>query len=253
MRLKSAYRGKPAEAPNIPEEPIQPSETTTINFDTDKPEHPPVAVVAVDDFPEPDEATLALQKQLADLKKSEELQRQYAQHMAQQAQRPPSREEKLAAWRAMPGADEGDIAFLESNPEMIDRHDLTVVAAEAAAQQGFERGTDAHREATKEIFDRHLGHQQAQPAASARPAATDPAGLFEPPPAPSQEPPGPSSYVSAPVSRRDIGGPREISPRSVRLSPIEQEIARNLGLSDTAYAAGKLRLAREKATGERQQ
>ena len=50
----------------------------------------------------------------------------------------------------------GDIAFLESHPEMIDRHDVTVVAAEAAAQQGFERRTPQHREATKEIFDRHL-------------------------------------------------------------------------------------------------
>ena len=40
MRLKSAYREKPVEAPNIPEEPIQPSSLNTINFDTDRPSPP---------------------------------------------------------------------------------------------------------------------------------------------------------------------------------------------------------------------
>jgi hypothetical protein len=168
--------------------------------------------------------------------------------MAQHAQRPRTREEKLSAWRAN-GGDEGDISYLESHPEMIDRHDVTVVAAEAAAQQGFERGTDAHRQATKEIFDQHLARRQAAPAASARPAPA----FFAPRPAPSQEPPGAAAYVSAPVSRRDVGGPRTLTPSQVRLSPLEQEIARGLKISDVEYAQGKLRLAREKATGERQQ
>lgn len=58
---------------------------------------------------------------------------------------------------------------------------------------------------------------------------------------------------AAPVSRREAGGAREPSPRSVRLSALEQEIARGLKISDVEYAQGKLRLAREKATGERQQ
>jgi hypothetical protein len=38
----------------------------------------------------------------------------------------------------------------------------------------------------------------------------------------------------------------------VKLSPIEQEIARNLGLSDVAYAEGKLAMQRRKASGELQ-
>jgi hypothetical protein len=58
--------------------------------------------------------------------------------------------------------------------------------------------------------------------------------------------------VSAPVSRREPGGPRELSPRQVKLSPLEQEMARNLGLTDTAYAEGKLRMLRAKANGELQ-
>jgi hypothetical protein len=38
----------------------------------------------------------------------------------------------------------------------------------------------------------------------------------------------------------------------VRLSPVEQEIARNLGLTDTAYAEGKIRMLKAKANGELQ-
>ena len=104
MAVKSAYK-TPAPSVQIDDEKIRPSERVDINFDTTnkaEPE-PTVAIVNTADYPEPDEATLALQKQLADLKKSEQIQREYAQHMARQAQRPLSREEKLATWRANGG------------------------------------------------------------------------------------------------------------------------------------------------------
>jgi hypothetical protein len=133
LALRSRYREKiPAtetSTPDIPER-VQPSERAPVDFTVDNKAEPAIAAVSADEIPEPDEATLALQKQLADLKKSEELQRQYAQQMAaqrQHAQRSLSREEKLSAWRAN-GGDEGDISFLESHPEMIDRHDVTVAA-----------------------------------------------------------------------------------------------------------------------------
>jgi hypothetical protein len=259
MAIKSAYREKPAEkllfdtrvaeadpskAELLPEEPIQPSESVRINFDTEA--EPVVAIEPAD------EAGEMLKRQLQHLRDSERAQHEHAMRvqaaqMAQQAQRPMSREEKLEAWRTN-GGDEGDIAFLESNPEMIDRHDLTVAASEDAVRQGHQRGTDAHRQATREIFHRHLGHQQAQPAASAQPAPA----FFAPPPQP-QARAEPSALYSAPVSRQaPSAGYREPSPRSVRLSPIEQEIARNLGLSDVAYAEGKIRLQRAKANGEMQ-
>jgi hypothetical protein len=181
LKTKTAYRERiPVAETSTPDieikdEPIRPSERVDINFDTTNKAEPSVAVVSADEYPQPDEATLALQKQLADLKKSEQMQREYAQHMAQQTQRPLSREEKLAAWRAN-GGDEGDISFLESHPEMVDRHDVTVIAAEEAAQH-HQRGTEAHRAATLEAF-RRLQGQQAQ----APPAATDPAGFFRPEP-----------------------------------------------------------------------
>jgi pyruvate/2-oxoglutarate dehydrogenase complex dihydrolipoamide acyltransferase (E2) component len=258
LKTKTAYRlpkDIPAEASNIPEikdDPIQPSESVRINFDTSKAE-PPVAVVAADEIPEPDEASAALLKQLAALRASEQAQKEFATQVAAQraAQAAPTPtlpdepEARIALWRSM-GADEGDLAFLESNPALIADPALCRIAAGEAEQQGFQRGTEAHRQATKENFDRHLQAQQAQPAAAAEPAPA----FFAPRPTPAQERPGPASYVSAPVSRREVGGSRELSPRSVRLSPQEQEMARASGISDTQYAEGKLRMLKAKAAGE---
>ena len=86
---------------------------------------------------------------------------------------------------------------------------------------------------------------QTQPAAFSQPRSVSPSPAA---------PPDRSSLYAAPVSRTaPSGGYREPSAKSVRLSPIEQEIARGLKISDVEYAQGKLRLAREKATGERQQ
>ena len=255
MALRSRYREKiPADeisAPSAPvdDERIQPSETTHIEFTNNKAD-PSVGIVT-DEIPQPDEATLTLQKQIADLKKSEELQRQYALHVAAARAQPPTREQKLAMWRQQ-GADEGDLEFLEQNPAMVDMHDLTRAASGEAEQQGHERGTPEHREATRAIFHQHLQAQQAQPA---RPAAADPAGFFQPPErrhvAP--EPASPSALYSAPVSRTaPSGGPSELSPRQVRLSPAEQQIARASGISDVQYAEGKLRMLKAKAAGELQ-
>jgi nucleoid-associated protein YgaU len=87
MAIKSAYREKPAvetPAPNIP----APSEKLHVEL-IDKTDPDKGTVAAIDTAIPTDEATLALQKQLADLRKSEELQRQYAmhQHAVQMSQR----------------------------------------------------------------------------------------------------------------------------------------------------------------------
>ena len=249
MKTKTAYRPKniPTEEPsNIPEEPPQPSESVRVEF-TDKTE-PAVAVVSQDQYPEPNEAAEALKRQLEHLRTSEELQRRHAERMAQQQQQPPTHQQLLQAWRSQ-GADEGDLAFLESNPSLMDNPRLCRLASDEAAEH-HQRGTEAHRQATKEIFDGRLGHQQAQPVGSVEPTPA----FFEPP-EPSRSPavPDRGSIYSAPVSRRDAGAPREPQhPRQVKLSPIEQEIARNLGLSDVAYAEGKLAMQRRKASGELQ-
>ena len=266
MALRSRYRERiPAvenSTPDIPER-VSPSERVEINFDTTDKAEPAVAIVgeagepgdavteALQKAVEADEAALSLRRQLEHLRTSEALQRQHAQQMAEQAQRPLSREQKLATWRAN-GGDEGDISFLESHPEMIDRHDVTVVAAEEAAQQGFQRGTPQHRERTREIFEASL---QPQPAASARPAVADPAGFFQPPPLPSPSPASVhdhrASIVSAPVSRGTPSGETGLRPtRQVRLTAEEQEYARVAGVSDVEYARQKQKLAQAKANGD---
>jgi hypothetical protein len=58
--------------------------------------------------------------------------------------------------------------------------------------------------------------------------------------------------VSAPVSRGAIGGYREPSPRQVKLTVEEQEIANAAGITETQYAQGKLKMLRERASGQRE-
>ena len=98
MRLKSAYREKPVEQPsNIPE----PSEKISVEVHD-------AAVPDVAAIEPADEATLTLQKQIADLKKSEEIQREFAQHVAAQ------RAAQMAAPApALPSDPEARIAFGE--------------------------------------------------------------------------------------------------------------------------------------------
>jgi hypothetical protein len=101
-----------------------------------------------------------LRRQIEELRKSEELNRRQAQYLAQ-PQRPLTREEKLAAWKAQ-GTPQVELEFLERNPDLIDAPNLTAYAANEAAQQGHERGSEAFLQATKEIFDRYQAQLQAQ-------------------------------------------------------------------------------------------
>ena len=70
---------------------------------------------------------------------------------------------------------EAELKFLEANPELIDFPQLTAFAANEAAQQGHERGSEAHMEKTKAIFHEHLARMQEQAEKSC--FATD-AGIF---------------------------------------------------------------------------
>jgi hypothetical protein len=255
MKTKTAYRPKvePAgiSAPSVPvddPERIQPSETTRIDFATDKGE-PAIGIVSADEYPQPDEATLALQKQISDLKKSEELQRNYARYAAQQQSAGPAlpagRAERIALWRQH-GLSDDDAAFLEARPSMIDHPQITRQAVAAAEQSGLERGSDDFNNAVENNFNTLMGRAEAQ----ARPAPADPAGFFQPPPSPAPASASPSALYSAPVSRT-VPGYRESSPRTVKLSPAEQQIAAASGISDIEYAKNKMRMLRERAAGER--
>jgi hypothetical protein len=236
MRTKSKYREIQSE--NIPVEK----------------ELPPVAViapeavaVAVDSEPQAEvDASLALQQQLEELKKSEEMQRQRQAQIPLQ-QQPMTREQKLELWKRQ-GLTEAEMNFLRQNPQMIDYPQLTSQAAAEAMQQGHQRESQAFQEAMKMNFDNHLDRMRAQ----ATPAATEttPAFFQAPPPPP---PRSRSHFVSAPVSREiPSGRPREENPRQMTLSAEETFIAKASGISATEYAKNKIRLQREKAAGDRQ-
>jgi hypothetical protein len=253
MRTKSAYRA--AEAPNIPEikdEPVQPSETARVEF-TDKAEPSGAVTEAIQKATEAGEASEALKRQLAHLQASEQAQREFATQVAAQraAQMaapaptlPAEPEARIALWR-LHGLTDEDAAFLAANPELVAEPQLCRLASDEAALH-HERDTDAHRAATLEAFHRLQG-QQAQTR-----TATDPAGFFQPEPSRPLAAPDRAAMYSAPVSRRDAGGPRELSPRQVKLTPEEQQIAVASGISDVQYAANKLKMLRERASGQRE-
>jgi hypothetical protein len=244
MRTKSAYRENKFEGENKPavEATVPPS-----------PEAPAVAVeVRPESEPQPqppDEAALALQKQIAELRRSEELNRHAAEQAVRMPQRPLTREEKLAAWQQQ-GMPADQLEFLKANPELVDYSELAAFAANEAAQAGHERGSRQHMEATKQAFDQHFARLQAQ-AQHQTESAMQESKFFAPLPLPK---PRTTSIVSAPVSREiPSGGPRsefETNPGRVVLSPDEKIIAKNSGISEVEYARNKIRMMHMKASGE---
>jgi hypothetical protein len=249
MRVKSAYRLKkesteemkiPAD-PNIPEIKIdgeKPDHIAAIHHESDQPPSEAVAE-AMAKASTADEATARLKAELERLRTAEQLQRQHAQMASMQRPVPPDREARLATWRQL-GLSESDAAFLRQHGDLIDHPHLCRTASGLAAQEGHAPDSDAHREATL----RHFRSLQAQ----AQPAL-EPPQLFQAPPPPPPEP-SRASIVSAPVSRGEIGGYREPSPSSVRLSGEEREIARASGISEVEYAKHKLAMLRKQRAGE---
>jgi hypothetical protein len=178
---------------------------------------------------------LALQRQIEELKRSEEIQRQRAA-VLQQPQ-PVSREQKLAMWRQS-GLSEEEAHFLQRNPSMIDFPQITSFAIHRATEAGLERGTDAHFAAVEKIFNANFGHLQAQ---AANPDMRPPTPTFFTPPPP-RSAPNPSHLVSAPVSRSipNASGRRH-TPGKVTMTPQEVEAARISGISIEQYAKEKIK------------
>jgi hypothetical protein len=262
MKMKTGYRPKkpeveiplpnnPAVAPDIPPQPEAKFDTPAVEEKAE----PPIA-------PEPpkDEAAEALKKALAAEQRAAEYQRQMQQCAAQMAQ-PPAREQLLEQWRQQ-GMSETNLRFLVDNPELIDGWQLTVHAAQAATQQGHELDSDAHRQATRQIFHQYLEQIQAHAQAQAQPNGNGatPAPLTEPQPMPPNEQPRrqqqpaprPSLY-SAPPSR-DVPGSGYRSdfaddPKSVRLTPDHLEAARIAGVTPEVYAKNLLKMERMKRDG----
>jgi hypothetical protein len=229
MGLKSAYREKiPAKKEYLADKGPPPSERIELNPDpaADAIESNPAVALAMEASAKADEATERLRRQLADLQRAEGLARQAAFQ-----QRPLNHVEKLEAWRAH-GMSPEDYDFLASNPDMVEAHQLTAIAANEAAKR-HERGTDAHRQATRRIFNQHLGRM-----AGVNPEPDEPLELDVPKPPPPPPQPETGAMYSAPVSREVANGSgrREPSPSSIRLTPEMREAARMAGITEIEYA-----------------
>jgi hypothetical protein len=205
-----------------------------------------------------DDAEFALKHQIEALRNSEQLQRQRMEQEQQarlmraaqlQDMRPPSREEKLAAWKQN-GLTEANERFLLENPELIDFDRVTAFATQAALSAGHEHDSEPFREAVKKGFHDTMRRLKAESE------VTSPTPQYFRPQAP-PEPPSPASVrsalVSAPISREVPSGDRIPVPSRITLSKDEQDIAKSLGLSAKDYAEQKRRMLALRARGELQQ
>ena len=243
MALKSKYRqafkdggrvDQPGQSELLIEQPVESASPEAPAPTVEEPTAPQP------EQPQQDDATAALQRQIEELRQSEQVQRQQAA-IVQQPQ-PVTREQKLALWRQS-GLSEEEAHFLQQNPEMIDHPQLTGFAVRQAQQAGHQRGTDAFSDVVKKIFDQEFNRLQGH---EDHPVMQQTPKFFQPPPPPA--PPKESHFVSAPVSREVPGVTR---PRGkVTLSRQEQEAARISGLTLEEYAREKARYQDMRETGE---
>jgi hypothetical protein len=214
--------------------------------------------------PQADEAALALQRQIEELRKSEQINRQYQEQQNRQQQEQENYlrylRQKFQYWKQAGGlTNEQEQFLLAGPPAVID--ELTRFAAQQAVSQDHQAGSAEHEQAAQRVFHERLERLRQQVDPISRPSAenkeeSEPAmqeipKFFQPPP----PKPARQQYVpvSAPVSREPPGLRRselETDPRRTTLSVEERQIAKASGLSDIDYARGKLELQRRKAAGE---
>jgi hypothetical protein len=120
-----------------------------------------------------DEAALALQKQIAELRKSEELQRRHQQQINETNQQI---NQVFNFWKQN-GLSPDQERLLAANPALM--VELSSFAASEAAKQ-HQVGTSEYVEAGKRLFFEHLGHlqEQARQPAAALAGQTKPTFLF---------------------------------------------------------------------------
>jgi hypothetical protein len=168
---------------------------------------------------QPDEARLALGQRVAELEAAEQRNAAIQAEMLRQAQ-------AVDPIDGLAGASAAQKAWLKSHREILDD------------PEKFRMLHEAHLAAEAKYFA-HLDH-----ALGYRPAAHSHEAAHEPPPVMRTGP-----MVSAPVSRSGGASSGPAIPGRVVLSPAEREAARMSGVSETQYAANKMRLMREKAAG----
>jgi hypothetical protein len=185
---------------------------------------------------QPDDASVAFQKQIDALRKSEEIQRQ-----------------RQAAPSAQAVADHVKtvLEHIKSHPDMLKHQQVLAAAADEvkSGDHGFAEHSLPYFDLVKQNFERRM---QEQPPAD------------EPEPAPRRkrsierdDPSAMSRFVSAPVSRGDNGrgsfseGSRADSPGRITLSAEQVHMAKTLGMSVKDYAEGLLAMREQDELNDR--
>jgi hypothetical protein len=199
-----------------------------------------------------DESALALKRQIEALHNSEQIQRQrleqaqYDRQVRLMQMQPPSREQKIEAWKQA-GLSPANEEFMWAHPELIDHHEVTRIATQEALASGVKPDSEDFRRAVKNNFDTAMRHLKAQ----AEHAEPTPSFFAPPDPKPAEPATIRSALVSAPTSREIPSGDRALSiPSRVSLSVEERQIAAASGISDKEYAANKLKMMHMKQRGE---
>jgi hypothetical protein len=175
---------------------------------------------------EADDPSIALQKQIAALRASEEIQRQ------------------RAAAQSVPPLSARQMAFVEANPDFMKNPEIAKEALMAAHRAGHEQDSQAFHAAVKKSFDEKM--MMSHPDLSVE--------IFPPeraPQLPMHDRDRMASYVSAPVSRESASNGYDYSDKGsrVKMTPQMKEAARIAGISEVEYAEQVLRLRQEKAEG----
>jgi hypothetical protein len=155
-----------------------------------------------------------------------------------------------------PGALPHEAQWLMVNPHHLSNPALIHAAAQIAAQRGIPRNDPQFLQFVGQLLDQHHAAMM-QPAPAPPPMPPMPAPPvarvdLEKVETPAGEPESEhmdAHFVSAPVSRGDSGHSvdPQLSPSQVRLTPEERELCALNKISETEYAKGKLKLAKEKA------
>jgi hypothetical protein len=157
-----------------------------------------------------------------------------------------------------PGALPHEAQWLMANPHHLGNPALIHAAAQIAAQRGIPRNDPQFLQFVGQLLDQHHAAMMQAPAAPAPPPQMPPMSPpvthvdLEKVETPEGEPESEhmdAHFVSAPVSRNDSGHSIEpqLTPSQVRLTPEERELCQINKISETEYAKGKLKLAKQKA------
>jgi hypothetical protein len=149
-----------------------------------------------------------------------------------------------------PGAWPNERAALGANQIWLANPGLVHAAGRIALDRGIPRQSPEFLKAIGDLIDQHLAAMQAQAAPSPAPPMPPPVTHVDLESHDSEpETPMDAHFVSAPVSRGDSGHSidPQLTPSQVRLTPEERELCQMNKLDETVYAAGKLKLAKQKA------